>query len=108
MQHAKLLDCTLRDGAYLVDKEFGDPVIKGIVAGLVKSRIDFVEIGFLQNDGFGEGKIVFKNAADAARFVPNNHGDTIFTVLADYSRYDVENLDKNPGNSFDAVRACFF
>lgn len=108
MQHAKLLDCTLRDGAYLIDKEFGDPVIKGIVAGLIKSRVDFVEIGFLQNDGFGEGKTVFKNAADAARFVPDNHGSTMFTVLADYSRYDINNLEKNPGNSFDAVRACFF
>ena len=25
MGAAKLLDCTLRDGAYLVDKKFGDP-----------------------------------------------------------------------------------
>ena len=24
MKHAKVLDCTLRDGAYLIDKEFGD------------------------------------------------------------------------------------
>lgn len=108
MQHAQLLDCTLRDGAYLIDKSFGDTVIKGIVDGLVKARLDVIEIGFLQDEGFGDGKTVFKNGADAARFVPANRGDSMFTVLADYSRYTIDNLDDNPGNTFDAVRACFF
>lgn len=108
MQHAQLLDCTLRDGAYLIDKSFGDTAIKGIVDGLVKARLDVIEIGFLQDEGFGDGKTVFKNGADAARFVPANHGDSMFTVLADYSRYTIDNLDNNPGNTFDAVRACFF
>lgn len=32
----------------------------------------------------------------------------MFTVLADYSRYSVSNLDQYTGKSFDAVRACFF
>lgn len=108
MQHAKLLDCTLRDGAYLIEKNFGDTVIKGIIEGLVKSRIDIVEIGFLQNEGFGEGKTVFKNGVDASRYIPKNHGETMFTVLADYSRYSIANLDINSGNTFDGIRACFF
>ena len=29
-------------------------------------------------------------------------------MLADYSRYDISNLDPFDGSSFDAVRACFF
>lgn len=108
MKKAQILDCTLRDGAYLVDKKFGDNVIRGIVNGLVKSNIDIIEIGFLQTEGHGEGKTVFANAADAARFVPAVKGKTMYTVLADYSRYDVNKLDYNPGNSFDAIRVCFF
>ena len=108
MKKAQILDCTLRDGAYLVDKKFGDNIINGIIRGLMKSNIDVIEIGFLQVDGFGEGKTVFANAADASRFVPENKNGTMFTVLADYSRYDVDLLDNNPGNSFDAVRVCFF
>ena len=108
MNHAKLLDCTLRDGAYLVDKTFGDTTIKGMINGLVKSRIDYIEIGFFQNEGFGEGKTVFKNSADAKRFIPEDKHGCEFTVLADYSRYDVGNLDICTGNSIDAVRECFF
>ena len=70
MNHAMLLDCTLRDGAYLIDKKFGDTTIHGIVRGLLNTGIDVIEIGFLQNDGFGEGKTVFKNSIDAEKFVP--------------------------------------
>lgn len=108
MLHTQILDCTLRDGAYLIDKKFGDKVINGIIDGLVKTGIDCIEIGFLQNDGFGDGKTVFKDSVDAARFIPKDKNRSIFTVLADCSRYSIENLDDNKGNSFDAVRECFF
>ena len=105
---AKILDCTLRDGAYLVDKHFGNKVIHGMISGLVDAGIDIVEIGFLQNDGMGEGKTVYFNSCNAEQFVPRQKGKTIFSVLADYSRYSIENLDEYTGKSFDAVRACFF
>ena len=108
MNHAKLLDCTLRDGAYLVDKKFGDNTIHGIIKGLVNTGIELIEIGFLQDEGFGEGKTVFKNSIDAKKFIPDNKRDSLFTVLADYSRYSIDNLDDYTGESFDAVRACFF
>ena len=108
MGAAKLLDCTLRDGAYLVDKKFGDPTIVGIIDGLMKAKIDYIEVGFLQDEGVGSGKTVFKNAADVKRFIPDNKGDCMFSVLADCSRYSIANLEENPGNSIDIVRECFF
>ena len=108
MSEPKILDCTLRDGAYLIDKTFGNENIHGIVNGLVKAKIDFIEIGFFQNDGFGEGKTVFKNSKDASQFIPKDKNDCLFTVLADCSRYDVGNLDDCTGDSIDAVRECFF
>ena len=108
MGAAKLLDCTLRDGAYLVDKKFGDPAIAGIIDGLMKARVDYIEIGFLQDEGFGDGKTVFKNAADSKRFIPEDKKKCKFSVLADYSRYSISNLEENTGNSIDIVRECFF
>ena len=51
MTTAKILDCTLRDGAYLVDKNFGAENIYGIIDGLVKAKIDYIEIGYLQDKG---------------------------------------------------------
>lgn len=108
MNHVQLLDCTLRDGAYLIDKKFGDNTIHGIISGLLKSKVDLIEIGFFQDEGFGEGKTVYLNSTDAKRFVPSNKGNALFTVLADCSRYSVTNLDECDGTSIDAVRECFF
>ena len=108
MGKVRLLDCTLRDGAYLIDKEFGDPVIKGMISGLMDAHLEYIEIGFFQDEGFGPGKTVYRNAADAARFVPKDKKGISFTVLADYSRFSPENLDENPGNSIDIIRDCFF
>lgn len=108
MKHIKLLDCTLRDGAYLIDKTFGETTIKGIISGLVKSKIDFIEVGFFQDEGFGEGKTVFKNSADVKRYIPKDKQGCEFTVLADYSRYSINNLDNHCDDSIDAIRECFF
>lgn len=106
--HAKLLDCTLRDGAYLIDKQFGNINIQGIIQGLIDAKVDLIEIGFLQNDGAGEGKTVFRSSEEAGQFIPKDRGNSLFTVLADFSRYSIANLDPYTGKSFDAVRECFF
>lgn len=104
----KILDCTLRDGAYLIDKDFGRENIVGIIDGLIKANIDIVEIGFLQDEGQAEGKTVFFNSKDAKQYIPVRKQGQMFAVMADYSRYNVNNLDDNDGNSFDIVRECFF
>lgn len=108
MGQAQLLDCTLRDGAYLIDKKFGDQAIHGIIRGLMQANIDYIEIGFFQDEGFGEGKTVYRNSADAKRFVPENKCGAEFSVLADFSRFSVGNLDECTGDSIDVVRECFF
>ena len=40
MKRVNILDCTLRDGAYLIDSQFGNTAIKGIIEGLTESGID--------------------------------------------------------------------
>lgn len=74
----------------------------------MKAKIDCIEIGFFQNEGFGEGKTVYRNSADAKKYIPKDKEGSIFTVLADCSRYSVSNLDECDGTSIDAVRECFF
>lgn len=108
MTTAKVLDCTLRDGAYLIDKNFGDETIKGIISGLVKAGIDYIEVGFFQDEGFDEGKTVFKNSADVKRYIPKDKNGCLFTVLADYSRFSIDNLDECVPDSIDGFRECFF
>lgn len=108
INHAKLLDCTLRDGAYLIDKKFGDNVIHGMIDGFINAKVDYIELGFFQDEGFDEGKTVFRNSQDALRFIPLDKQGVEFTVLADYSRFTVKNLDERDHRSVDGIRECFF
>ena len=41
----KVLDCTLRDGAYVVDSKFGEKRICDIITTLENAKIDIVECG---------------------------------------------------------------
>ena len=104
----KILDCTLRDGAYLVNKCYEESFINGIISGLMDAGIDIIEVGFLQDDGNDAENVVFHNGKDAMRVIPKNKNNREFTVLADYCRYSIDNLEENNGKTFDAVRACFF
>ena len=63
MKRVQLLDCTLRDGGYLVDAQFGNTVIRGIIKGLADSGIDVVECGFLKDEPHEKGSTIFNNAA---------------------------------------------
>lgn len=62
MKRVQLLDCTLRDGGYLVDAQFGNTVIKGMIKGLSESGIDVVECGFLKDEPHQKGSTIFNNA----------------------------------------------
>ena len=43
----KILDCTLRDGGYIIDWMFGSKTIHSIVENLQSAGVDFIEYGFL-------------------------------------------------------------
>lgn len=53
--NVKLLDCTLRDGAYIVNSQFGTPAIRGIVNKLQDAGVNIIECGWLKNDPHKEG-----------------------------------------------------
>lgn len=108
MTGIQLLDCTLRDGGYLVDKHFSENAIHNIIIGLRQAGIDFVEVGFLQDEIESEENVCFRNSVEARKYIPQERGNTLYTAFADYSRYSVRNLDDYDGQSFDCVRACFF
>ncbi len=49
MRSIRMLDCTLRDGGYLNDWEFGHSNIISIFERLVDSGVDIIEIGFIDD-----------------------------------------------------------
>jgi 4-hydroxy 2-oxovalerate aldolase len=49
MRRIKLLDCTLRDGGFVNDWNFGKGSIKSIIGRLDSAGVDIIEIGFLDS-----------------------------------------------------------
>lgn len=108
MKRVNILDCTLRDGGYLIDSQFGNTAIKGSIRGLTESGVDVIECGFLKDEPHQNGNTIFNNAAQIRPFLPEDRKQASYVCLADYSRYHIDNLEPYDGSSIDGVRACFF
>ena len=48
MDRVNILDCTLRDGGYVNDFNFGQDILKDIIKKLTKASIDIIECAFLE------------------------------------------------------------
>ena len=107
MGKISLLDCTLRDGGYINDWNFGRHTIKDILKKLVEAEVDYAEVGFLRNCEYDPDKSLFNNCAELAGILPENRGKTRFTAMALHNKYDVSRLEPYDGKTIDAVRVTF-
>lgn len=87
----KILDCTLRDGGYLVDWNFGKDSIYSIVENLSKSGIDFIELGFLKECNFSKDKTFFSSVSDLENLISENQK---YTLMVNFGEYDIAKFSK--------------
>ena len=107
MSEIKLLDCTLRDGGYINDWDFGEYTIREILSKLIESGVDYIEVGFLRDCVYEPGKSLFNNCAEIAKILPENCGNTRFTAMSLHNRYSVDKLEPYDGKTIDAMRVTF-
>lgn len=107
MANIKLLDCTLRDGGYINNWEFGQHAIKDILKKLAEARIDYVEVGFLRDCRYRKEAALFNHCAEIRSMLPENKGKTLFTAMALYNQYDIAQLEDYDGQTIDALRITF-
>lgn len=103
----QLLDCTLRDGAYVVDANFGMSAVKGIIKKLQDANVDIIECGWLKNDEHEFGTSFFHQVADLKKYIYSKNKNTTYVAMIDWDRYDVAFLEENDGTTFDAIRVVF-
>lgn len=108
MGKISILDCTLRDGAYINNGIFGDKTIKGILENLQNANIEMIETGWLKNSVRADGSTYYHSAKDIEQFIQSNKSQKVtYLVMMDYGRYDIDNLSDYDGKSVDAVRLVF-
>lgn len=107
MRNIKLLDCTLRDGAYIVDSFFGDPSIKGIIKKLQDADVDIIECGWLKDIPHVNGSSFFHLPNDIIPYFVDRKAEKEYVVMIDWDRYNLDNLPQCDGSSIDAIRVVF-
>lgn len=103
----ELLDCTLRDGAYIVDARFGTPAVKGIIRKMQDANIDIIECGWLKNEPHEQGTTFFHVPGDLEQYITKKSARTLLVAMIDWDRYDLDNLPAYDGKTIDAVRVVF-
>lgn len=107
MSNLQLLDCTLRDGGYVNDFQFGKYGIRKIISQLTESGIDVVECGFLEDGVYDENSSVFQSVEQIADLLPKEHNRTLYVAMACYGEYSLNKLSDYDGSSIDGVRVSF-
>lgn len=85
----KILDCTLRDGGYVNNWNFGFNSIKSIIQNLSEANIDFIECGFLKKDNKKIDSSIFTSSSELKEFLTNKKD---YTLMINYGEYPIEEI----------------
>lgn len=107
MGNVKLLDCTLRDGSYIVNGNFGEATLKAVIHNLTEARTDIVEVGWLKDAEYKLGTAFYHVPSDAAYVIGQKNEDVTYVAMIDYNRYDDSVLPECDGQTIDAIRVVF-
>lgn len=81
MSEIKLLDCTLRDGGYVNEWNFGKKAICEISRRSSEAGSDIVELGFLRDVPYKEDTAVFSDVRQIRPFMP--YKETSYAVMCE-------------------------
>ena len=109
MKELKLLDCTLRDGGYVNDWNFGHDNIVNIFERLISSGVDVLEIGFLdERQPYNSSRTITPDTKSFDRIYQNlDKGSTMIVAMIDYGTCAIENLSPASESFIDGIRVIF-
>lgn len=105
----QLLDCTLRDGGFVNEWNFGLSTIRDILYRLGKANIDIVEVGFI--DARKEYNKNLSMIPHTKYIQPmlrlNNLPQPMFVAMVDYGTCPIENIALCADACIDGIRVIF-
>lgn len=109
MSQKMLLDCTLRDGGYLNDWEFGHDTILSVFERLVSSGVDVIEVGFLDaRRGFDINRTIMPDTSCVQKIYGTvEKGNSLIVGMIDYGTCPIENIQPCSESYLDGIRVIF-
>lgn len=107
MNRINILDCTLRDGGYINDFEFGLPVIQSIIHNLNQAAIEIIECGFLKSGEFNDNKTLFGSVEAVRKVIGNKNPNIMYVAMLQFGKISNEEITPYDGSSIDGIRITF-
>lgn len=107
MNKIMILDCTLRDGGYINEWNFGEETIKKVIHKLTESKIDIIECGFLDETGVDNNKSIFNSVERMREFIEPKEHHTMYVGMIAQPYIPIELISECDGNSIDGIRLTF-
>lgn len=109
MANIQLLDCTLRDGGYVNDWEFGFENLQNIFHRIVDAGVEIIEVGFIdERRPFDKNRSIGPNIECFNEIWENTDKKSTMVVgMIDYGTCSIENLKKIEDSFLDGIRVIF-
>jgi 4-hydroxy 2-oxovalerate aldolase len=102
-----LLDCTLRDGGYSNDWDFGEKEVSSIVTAIDSVGTDYIELGFLEdNISFTPGRTKFSSLIEAESYMKEGMQVKPLCMIR-HGDFSVESLPNKKEGAIQFIRYSF-
>lgn len=109
MARIQLLDCTLRDGGYVNDWEFGHDNLVSVLERIVTAGVDIIEVGFLdERRQYDLDRSIMPNTESVYKIYGDIEKNNAMIVgMIDYGTCGIENLKPCLESYLDGIRIIF-
>jgi len=109
MGEIKLLDCTLRDGGYINDWNFGHDNLVSVFERLVDAGVDIIEIGFLDDRReFDINRSIMPDTDSVGKiFGELDRKQAMVVGMIDYGTCALSNISPAKDSFLDGIRVIF-
>jgi 4-hydroxy 2-oxovalerate aldolase len=108
MNSIKILDCTLRDGGYVNNWNFGFQNILSIISKLTLAKIDIIELGFItKNILIDENLSKFPSFFSLNKFKEFKLKNSFFVCMINYGEFLLEDIPAASETIIEGIRLAF-
>jgi len=109
MQSIRILDCTLRDGGFINDWEFGHEDIINIFERAVSANTDIIEVGFIdERRSYDTNRTILPDGESVnTMFADLDHGNSMVVGMIDYGTCSIDKILPCEDSIMDGIRVIF-
>ena len=107
MNKINILDCTLRDGGYINNWNFGNVSIKKIIENLCSANIEVIECGFLRDTEYNSECSVFSDVGQIATVIGQKKESVMYVAMIALGEISIDSICPKLENSIDGIRLTF-